>query len=429
MRKTPRPHQQAAIDRFKDRDWMALFFQMRLGKTLVTIRWLEGKLNFENSHARVLVVCPLTPMVGWMEELESEGHDLTVLKSGVEPNSGWNLVTYQTLARNPDLASSSWDAVVLDESTAIKNPSAACTKICVKRLSRAKYRAILSGLPNPEGLLDVFSQMQFAAGGEWMGFKNYWAFRDHHCRQWGFNFVMDGLSEGEIEEQLHADGLFLSRKQCNLGSEKIYETRSKPADPEIVSLSKQLKKTWASAGREAKHAVAVATWLQRVAGGHTPEGQELPCWKYSELMELLTGDLKDEPVVVWFSFSLEMRRAYRMVHAAGIPVTFVQGGTTLQERATRRQQFQRGEKRVILMQAKCGKFGFDLSAADAEIYFSSPWSYEDRAQSEDRIESVGKSGGLLVVDLVSEGTADEKIVKSLATKENNAEIVARRILE
>jgi len=339
------------------------------------------------------------------------------------------LCTYQTLALNPTWAQKEWDSVILDESTEIKNPRSKVAKLAVRYLSRARKRAVLAGVPDPESRFDLFTQMAFVHGGSWMGSKNFWEWRQRHARNFGFEWVMSATTQEKIIAEAHRTATFLSRKEAGLGSEKIYERRERPLDPEAAAFLKKVGKTWRTGPQEAKHRVAVSTWLHRICGGFTPEEVELPCWKYEELLSLVTGELGREQVVVWFNYSLEMRRAWRILKEAGVSVTYVQGDTSMAQRMARRDAFHRRERRVMLIQASCGKFGYDLSAADTAIYFSSTWSSLARRQSEDRIESaMHKSGNLLLIDLVSIGTPDEEVLRSLADKEVSSEETARRIL-
>jgi SNF2 family DNA or RNA helicase len=341
----------------------------------------------------------------------------------------WHLCTYQALARDPSIVNEDWDVVILDESTMIKNPRNKTSKLVVRRLSRTRNRAILTGCIDPEDITDVWAQMAFVMGGKWMGHANYWKWRQHHKYQAGFSWVFKPGHELKVREQLAQDAHVVTRKSAGVGNEKVYSVRSAPMDPECERYHKQIVKTWKSDLREAKHSVSTATWLHRLAGGHTPEDKELPCWKVDEVVNLVTGELAGEQFVVWFAFSLEMRRVFRALKAAGVSSYFVQGQTPLEQRRSRRLGFERKERRGMLIQGRCGKFGYDLSASSVAIYYSNPWSGETRRQSEDRIESLSKCEPLLIIDLISKGSVDEDVLASLKEKHESSDETARFILE
>ena len=50
------------------------------------------------------------------------------------------------------------------------------------------------------------------------------------------------------------------------------------------------------------------------------------------------------------------------------------------------------------------------------IYYANDFNLETRAQSEDRAHRIGQKNNVTYVDLISEGTIDERIVKSLQSK-------------
>jgi SNF2 family DNA or RNA helicase len=51
--------------------------------------------------------------------------------------------------------------MVVDESTAIKNPKAKRTKACIELGQHARFRRILTGTPVTASPLDLYSQCQF----------------------------------------------------------------------------------------------------------------------------------------------------------------------------------------------------------------------------------------------------------------------------
>ncbi|HAT66967.1 MAG TPA: hypothetical protein DCS66_20635, partial [Flavobacteriaceae bacterium] len=50
------------------------------------------------------------------------------------------------------------------------------------------------------------------------------------------------------------------------------------------------------------------------------------------------------------------------------------------------------------------------------IYYSNTYDLEKRIQSEDRVHRIGQTNKVTYIDLISEGTVDEKIVQSLRSK-------------
>ena len=61
-------------------------------------------------------------------------------------------------------------------------------------------------------------------------------------------------------------------------------------------------------------------------------------------------------------------------------------------------------------------FGLTLTAATNVIYYANDFNLETRIQSEDRCHRIGQHHPVTYVDLVTRGSIDEYIVRSLRAK-------------
>ena len=61
-------------------------------------------------------------------------------------------------------------------------------------------------------------------------------------------------------------------------------------------------------------------------------------------------------------------------------------------------------------------YGLTLTEADLVIYYANDFNLETRIQSEDRAHRIGQKKNVTYIDLISEGTIDEKIVEALRNK-------------
>jgi SNF2 family DNA or RNA helicase len=445
-KREPLGHQRVALRWARPRAAIALFMQMRLGKTLVAIRWAEGR---PAPFHRVLVVGPLSVLPGWQEELALEGVRSTVLEGDLKHRVRmlargrvrWYLTNYEALfergQRTPrgkpkavpsPIALFPWDCVILDESTRIRNPKAITTKVCLGWLAKAEHRAVLSGLPAPEGPIDFFEQMRFIHG-RWMGCVNAYAWRYRYYVRGGFKWEPKLETWALTRHAVRRDAFCLTRKQAGLGSRKIHERRYVALPPKLRKQYDRIESEFAYAENYTKWILEARTWMARLAGGFPKEKRLWSQHKNRELLDLLQGELAHSPVVVWFRFNRELRQAKVFLQKAGVPCVAVTGRTPLRVRARRKARWVRGDARAFLVQIKCGRFGLDLSYADTAIYYSNGYSYEDRDQSEDRIVHPKKRRPLLYVDLVSQDTVDEDVLSALKHKRKAASFFAKRAYE
>ncbi len=427
-----------------------MYMEMRLGKTLVAIRWARTRPRAR----RILIACPIEVIRSWRKELALEGEELVELrgKNRVElmremRRSGvrWFAVNFENLRiggqRTPgdkpkavpsEIALADWDVVIIDESTVIRSPRAQITKIALRYLSRARYRAILSGLPNPEGADDYVTQFCFLFG-EFMGARNYWDWRQRYMmplptKAW---VVKRGVI-GKVRTEVHHRAFVLSRKDAGIGNRKMPAIRSVQFPKSLRSEMRAAEKDFEIGNQMTNNKLVTLMWMQRLAGGHFPDERLWHAAKTNELVRLLKGELKGQPVLVWARYTDEIDKTHEALEALGISSLRIKGGAFGRKHNEKNiDTFMDGETRVLICQPKCVGRGIDLSRASVCIYLSNYFDYEIRAQSEDRIENPFKKHKepLLIIDIVAEDTIDEDILTAIKDKRADAGLVLRKFLE
>jgi SNF2 family DNA or RNA helicase len=98
------------------------------------------------------------------------------------------------------------------------------------------------------------------------------------------------------------------------------------------------------------------------------------------------------------------------------------GGTTTEERqkAIKKMQDPKSSVRFLVGTPQTGGYGITLTGASTMIYYSNGYDLEKRQQSEARIDRIGQEKPMTYIDIIAEGTVDEKIVTSLKKKVNIA---------
>jgi len=454
-------HQQRSFDETQRRRSVqrhfGIFYEMRLGKTLLTIRWLvrEASLSPEKSPHAILVVAPMTVLESWTRELSLEG-EYHVILSGLskekrlrlveevfESEHGdrvWVLTNYESLRVTGEIAFLKWFGVVLDESTNVKNPSSQISQLCTAGFRTVDHRAALSGSPTPQHLLDIFQQMKYLFG-SFMSHTNFYDFRNTHFEidPRTYDWVPRKGIGLKIKDLIHTKCFVLRRRDVGMGNKKIHEIRYVEMCKEQKDLYRQIKEDFEATFINPKnsdeeiflstdYAIVKATWLSRVAGGSTP-GKALrdergriikvlaePVFKWDpkvkELISLLKGELSEELVLVYFHFNEEIRGVASALGKAGIEYHTIYGDdklNTREERVRKMEAFRKGKVKVLLCQVKVVKFGIDLSASSTIVWFSETYDGLDTIQGNDRIEHPSKKEPLLYIYLHARGTIDSDI--------------------
>lgn len=442
------PHQEKAWAYAADRSRVALFMEMRLGKTMVAIRWVKKNVMVRNPNARILVLAGTSPLDGWVNELKAERipapaiHQLWLMgrmderqRHAASGGPGWYLNNYEAALRmGIRFATLDWDAIICDESTAFRNPKAKITKLVNTAYTYIEHRAILTGLPNPESSLDYVEQMRFLLG-HFLGFHNFWALRFSLFKQVRYDWVPKPGTREKIKGFVHEHAFVMTAKEAGIGNRQIFEPRYVEASPQVKVYLRQVKKDFRFEDMTTKWATTRELWLARLAGGFSPD-QERPQMlsdaKIKELWNLMTGELKGQQLVIWFRFNEELFAVEKFLKTRGVDTGAIMGAVPVTARGDITKQFQRGKLRAILMQTQTGKggMGMDLSAADTAIYFSLVYDFEVWAQSLKRIEHPTKRNrgrGLLYIPLLTRGTVDEDAYETLRDKRVEAHAFHRAL--
>lgn len=430
--KTLMPHQVRALDYAKPLARIALFCEMRLGKTLVAIRW--GKFN---KLKKVLVLAPKAVFKPWRAELLEEGLTPLIPEGSLEERwkqinelkskeTKWVLLNYEAVSLYPDFLSFDWDGIICDESTYLRKPKPEITKYLTKHTDHVGYKAILSGLPAPESPKDYFSQFKFLYG-NFMFEHTYWHWQNKYCIQVGYDWEVKSCYMDKIKEEVNSRAFVLTRKDAGMGSKKVYERRYVEMNSEQIKLQKLIERDYAYEEKNeewtTKYAPVKYLALGRIAGGFSPVKRMISDAKLMEIKSLLKEELKDQKVVIWFRFNDELEYVHEYLRK-----DFKCGIFTADKKEGLNSDNTLSENiEVMCAQAKLGKMGLPWHGSSAMIFYSNWYDYEVRAQCEDRGIHPLKKEPYLIIDLISEGSIDEEAIEILVEKKTTAKFFMEKL--
>lgn len=413
--------------------------EMRLGKTLVAIRWAEAR----EPRGFKLVVAPSTVLTAWARELELEGLEYVLLSGttlqkrkqyagAAEYGVAWCLINPEGLRAYPDLCEMTWDVCIVDESTLMKNPRAKITRLIRKRLRDVPNRAILSGMPCPEGEHGLYSQMAWVMGGSWMGQPTFWHWRLKYMEPTAFSWEVTMEGRCEIEDAMKEDAFCMTCERAGVFSPVVEETVRIELEPEIMRDYRNVEKKWILRDESTRISLTAQAWCRQLAAGIPAEtivspGKVLvkPTRKHRYIADVVADELRRDRAIVWTNFIAESDGVSEALRDRGLHPIVVRGG--VKDRAGLLEQFRKAKpgRRPLVISETIGRFGIDLSAGTAMIYASNAWDWETRGQTRRRCDAVGKGRPTLIMDVVSAGTVDEDVVEILAGKGSRARDFAK----
>lgn len=331
-------------------------------------------------------------------------------------------------------------AYVLDESHRVKNPGAKWSRRIIGTHTESVVRRVLSGTPVSNSPFDLFNQLKFLNPRIWddLGVRTFAAFKQYFG-VWETWQTGDGRQFPKclafrnlplLQEKLLSVGSRITKDSVLDLPEKLYTKRYVELTPQQRRLYQQLKDDCAIelATGEVTANLAIVRLLrfQQVVCGYLPKSDD----QVDELvsieggnprLKLLAETLEDIPhqFIVWARFKQDLK-LIKEHPSIGNKVVVVSGDVSGPERGEVLDRFKRGEVQGLVATPGSVGIGFTFTCAKTVIYYSNSFKLEERQQSEDRAHRIGQDSKVNYIDLVAEGTVDERIVNSLRMKVNVA---------
>ena len=458
----PFDHQKDSLASGWDRPEFGYFMEMGTGKSKVLIDnmgmlYLKGELEF------VLIIAPKGVYRNWankeipehmsddiphrvirwvatpnkkqkeeMQSIKDQFDGLTIFVMNVESFSslkGQKAGNWMAKARGQK------GMIAVDESTTIKNHKAKRSKALMKFAALFKYRRLLTGSPVTKSPMDIYSQCEFLRPGL-LGFESFYAFQARYAvtvrRQMGgqaFQQIVGFRNLDELHKRIDMFSFRVLKKDCLDLPEKIYTARYVGMTPEQLKMYNQIRE-YAMVmldNGEMSTAPAVITQmlrLQQIMSGHskTDEGEMIyfPSKRMDALEEIVNEH--DGKAIIWSRFRYDIIQITEMLNkkfGEGCAVSYF-GDTSDDDRAAAVLNFQNPNHPIKFFVGNPATAGYGLTLTEANlvVYYANDFNLETRIQSEDRAHRIGQKNNVTYVDLICEGSIDEKIVEALRDKIN-----------
>lgn len=459
--KIPFEHQKIGVCAFINNEYFGNLDEMGAGKTAQTI-WAACFLYEWNVIDTVLIICPAQVKDVWVHPVYSQivehsfvqgiVHEFTSYSKRIPDKSRgltWIVVSVELL-RNPvhvrtlseHLKGRKFWAVD-DESSTISNPRAAQTKGALDLTRKACRRSILNGTPYGNSPLNLYSQMQFIHP-KILGFKNYYAFRNHHARMGGWmnKQVIGFYNLEELQNKIKPYVIRRLKRDCMDLPDKINaqvrEVRlSKSTWEKYVSMRDEFVAFLESADDVSvvSSAPVKALRLAQICSGFlggVDDGIGEP--QTVELSSELTDDFLDYfrfrldadenfRLIVWCRFRPEIARLERLVRQrfTNVTVRVLQGGLSKVDRDAAKTIFHpdapdfKGPA-LLIGQPQAGRFGLNMSKCSNVDRLSNDYSFLTRSQSDDRVDRPGQKNTMLFQEYVVVGPNRERTISGIILK-------------
>lgn len=403
-----------------DKKKSAIYADMGSGKTIITLTAIAELFN-NREIKKVLIIGPLNVINNvWHTELLKWDHTRHLTYSIVTGNESERLKAFQKeaniyLLNNENVLWAaeydyiSWDMIVIDECTSFKSHSAKR----FKTLKRWKYEYMvqLSGIPAPNSLTDLWSQIFLLDGGKRLGksfyqFTNMYFYPDYSgykliCRDRKaiYDKISDITATLKPDDYIELPPKIKLNTYVDIGEHKLYK-----------ELKQEFLITMDKTDIIALNAAALTSKLLQFCNGAIYDKDkniiEIHDAKLKALEEIIEGN-PNENLLVAYNFRSDAIRLKKRFPSAVI----------LDKDGTQIDRWNNREIKLMLCHpASCGK-GLNLQkGGNTIVWFSLTWSLEDYMQFNARLHRQGQQKPVVINHILAKGCIDEIVLKMLTKK-------------
>lgn len=438
MKYSPHNYQQYATEFIKDTPACAIFLDMGLGKTSITLTAINDLLFDSFDVHKVLVIAPLrVARTTWSEEVEkwehlrmlrysvavgTETERLSALRTPADiyiinrENLGW-LVEESRVPFD-------FDMLVIDELSSFKNHNTKRFKALMKVRPKLKRIVGLTGTPAGNGLMDLFAEFKLLDMGERLGrfigqYRTNYFLPDKRNGQIIYSYkpmpdaeqrIYDKISDITISMKA-ADHLRMSELISTEYTVQLSEKEQEKYD----DLKEELVLTLNDGEITAANAASLSNKLSQMANGaiYDDNGNTINIHSRKlDALEDIIESMNGRPLLVAYWFRHDLERISERLSSLHIPCTKLDTADSI-------SRWNKGEIPVALIHPASAGHGLNLqNGGSALVWFGLTWSLELYQQTNARLWRQGQTAETVVIQhIIAKGTIDEKILKALKNKD------------
>lgn len=429
MKYVPHEYQKYAEDFIINNPACALLLDMGLGKTVITLTslWLLMFEYFEIN--KVLVIAPLRVAHDtWSRECEKWDHLKEIKISKV---LGTEAERIKALADTADIyvinrENIEWlcnnydfdfDMVVIDELSSFKSPASKRFKALRKVRPKIKRIVGLTGTPAPNSLMDLWSEINLLDMGQRLerfigGYRNEYFLPDKRNQQVIFSYKLKEGAEERIYNKI--SDICVSMKACdylNMPDKvtNVIEVDMSDKEKKLYNkLEKEMLIPFEDGDIDAVNAAALSNKLLQMSNGAVYDEKkavkEIHSIKLEALEDLIEG-ANGKPVLIFYSYKHDKERIAKRFK--------VQEILTSEDI----EKWNKGNIPIAIAHPASAGHGLNLqSGGSTIIWFGLTWSLELYQQANGRLWRQGQKNAVVIHHIVTRGTMDEQVMKSLSEK-------------
>ncbi|MEG0416417.1 MAG: DEAD/DEAH box helicase [Erysipelothrix sp.] len=441
----PHQYQGISLKHLEQHPRCALFLDMGLGKTVVTLTFLRELLYDYFIPGKILVIAPLRVAEDtWSREIEKWDHlhGLTISKvlgtpkrreEALSVKADIYIINRENIVWLVDYYKTKWPfkTVVVDELSSFKSSKSQRFR-ALKKVQKFINRFIgLTGTPAPRNLLDLWSEIYLIDQGERLRTK-FTAYQQEYFnpgRRNGY-VVYEWIPKENTEERIYErigdicmsltakDWLELPERIDNMHEVQLptkaramYNKLEKQKILELEDSTVIGTNAGVVVGKLLQMANGAIYVEQGPTGDYLDEGDnfEVIHLEKLKLLEQLIEEANGNPVMVFYNFKHDFKQINMWLHKK-YSIRTIESSQDIQD-------WNDGKIDVLLVHPDSMGHGLNLQdGGNIIIWFGLTWNLESYMQANARLHRQGQKQKVLVHHIVAKDTVDEDVMNSLRNK-------------
>ena len=441
MKYVPHAYQAFCINYIKTHPVSALFLDMGLGKTVITLTAIRDLMLDELLVTKTLVIAPLrVARDTWPAETRKWDHlndldisvivgDLRVRESAINrsaliyiinrENIKWLVEYYERNGIRWD-----FDCVVIDELSSFKNYHSQRFKWLRKMRPFVKRWIGLTGTPSSNGLMDLWAEIGILDGGQRLG-RFIGRYRDAYFKPSSMNpntgVVYSYAPREGAEQQIYdrISDITISMKALDYLEmpECVYVNHEVQMSDQEKKLYDQLKSDLIipleDGDIDAANAAALSNKLLQLSNGAVYDENGIVRVVHKRKLEMLEDMIEaanGQPVLIAYWFKHDHQRIMEHLTACGYSPRDIRESEDIKDWNT-------GKMAVALIHPASAGHGLNIQeGGHILIWFGLTWSLELYQQTNARLWRQGQRDTVTIHHIVCENTVDEDVLNALSSK-------------
>ncbi|MGX7092557.1 DEAD/DEAH box helicase [Hutsoniella sourekii] len=431
MKFNPYPYQAAMIDYIERHEVSALFLQMGLGKTVITLSAIHNLMFDSFEVKKVLIIAPIrVARDTWPDECDKWEHlkllnYSTVIGSAKERTLALkqkadiyfiNRENVDWLVNKTELPFD-FDMVVIDELSSFKSHTAKRFKALVQVRPFIRRMVGLTGTPSSNGLMDLWAPFRILDKGERLGrfithYRNTYFEPDKRNGMIIYSYKLRLGAEEAIYEKIGDITVSMKAEDYldmpELVMNQVGVELSNKEQATYDQLKKDMLVTLGDKEIDAVNAAVLSGKLLQMASGSVygekRESIHLHDKKLDALEDLIEG-ANGKPLLLIYWYKHELLR--------------IKERFDVRELKSKQdfRDWNKGAIPVAVIHPASAGHGLNLQSGGSTIvWFTLTWSLELYEQTNARLYRQGQTESVVVHHIIAKNTLDEYVLKALENK-------------